>query len=122
MFGFSQAFYFMEKDVEADDNKYEHYGLTWVALFHMTLSEYDYDVFEESSYSVMAKLFFFFFQVIMPILLLNMLIAMMGNTYAIVSQKSEKEFLKQVRFQLKTYFLPVDKLPGQQIIKKCVRI
>ena len=31
----------------------------------------------------------------MPILLLNMLIAMMGNTYAIVSEKSEKEFLKQ---------------------------
>ena len=33
--------------------------------------------------------------VIMPILLFNMLIAMMGNTYAIVSEKSEKEFLKQ---------------------------
>ena len=31
----------------------------------------------------------------MPILLFNMLIAMMGNTYAIVSEKSEKEFLKQ---------------------------
>ena len=30
------------------------------------------------------------------IVLLNMLIAMMGNTYATVSEKSEKEFLKQV--------------------------
>ncbi len=44
----------------------------------------------------MAKLFFIIFQVIMPILLLNMLIAMMGNTYASVTEKSEKEFLKQV--------------------------
>ena len=29
----------------------------------------------------------------------NMLIAMMGNTYAIVIEKSEKEFLKQVPFR-----------------------
>ena len=43
----------------------------------------------------MAKTFFVVFQVVMPILLLNMLIAMMGNTYAIVNEKSEKEFLKQ---------------------------
>ena len=43
----------------------------------------------------MAKTFFIFFQVVMPILLLNMLIAMMGNTYATVNEKSEKEFLKQ---------------------------
>lgn len=35
--------------------------------------------------------------IIMPILLLNMLIAMMGNTYAAVTEKSEKEFLKQVK-------------------------
>ena len=38
---------------------------------------------------------FVLFQVLIPILLLNMLIAMMGNTYAIVIEKSEKEFLKQ---------------------------
>ena len=29
-----------------------------------------------------------------PILLLNMLIAMMGNTYGIVIESAEKEFLK----------------------------
>lgn len=50
----------------------------------------------------MAKLFFILFQIILPILLLNMLIAMMGNTYAIVNEKSEKEFLKQVRSAQKT--------------------
>ena len=44
----------------------------------------------------MAKLMFVLFQVLIPILLLNMLIAMMGNTYAIVNEKSDKEFLKQV--------------------------
>ena len=33
--------------------------------------------------------------IMVPILLLNMLIAMMGNTYALVIQQSEKEFVKQ---------------------------
>ena len=33
-------------------------------------------------------------QVLIPILLLNMLIAMMGNTYGIVIESAEKEFLK----------------------------
>ena len=48
----------------------------------------------------MAKAMFVLFQISIPILLLNMLIAMMGNTYAIVNEKSEKEFLKMVSFQL----------------------
>lgn len=34
--------------------------------------------------------------VLVPILLLNMLIAMMGNTYAHVIEQSEKEWMKQV--------------------------
>ena len=46
----------------------------------------------------MVKVVFVLFQILIPILLLNMLIAMMGNTYAIVIEKSEKEFLKQVIF------------------------
>ena len=36
------------------------------------------------------------FMVLVPILLLNMLIAMMGNTYAHVIEQSEKEWMKQV--------------------------
>ena len=43
----------------------------------------------------MSKVIFVLFQILIPILLFNMLIAMMGNTYAIVIEKSEKEFLKQ---------------------------
>jgi transient receptor potential cation channel subfamily V member 6 len=34
--------------------------------------------------------------ILVPILLLNMLIAMMGNTYALVIERSEKEWMKQV--------------------------
>eukprot|EP00090_Calanus_glacialis_P029441 TRINITY_DN47253_c0_g1_i1.p1 TRINITY_DN47253_c0_g1~~TRINITY_DN47253_c0_g1_i1.p1 ORF type:complete len:251 (-),score=41.01 TRINITY_DN47253_c0_g1_i1:3-755(-) len=94
LFGFSQAFYFIMKSLEGD--LYGKYHTTWVALFHMTLGEYEYDDFDASPYPAMAKTVFVLFQILIPILLLNMLIAMMGNTYAIVIEKSEKEFLKQV--------------------------
>lgn len=43
----------------------------------------------------MAKTVFIIFMIFVPILLLNMLIAMMGNTYAAVIEQSEKEFVKQ---------------------------
>ena len=55
-----------------------------------------YDELDESPYPSMAKLVFVLFQILIPILLLNMLIAMMGNTYAIVISTADKEFLKQV--------------------------
>ena len=113
LFGFSQAFYFIMKTLDSD--LYGDYHTTWVALFHMTLGEYEvtlpstwpstitlghlqmlqYDEFGDSPYPAMAKCVFVLFQILIPILLLNMLIAMMGNTYAIVIEKSEKEFLKQ---------------------------
>ena len=55
-----------------------------------------YDDIKESDYSSMAKTVFVLFQILIPILLLNMLIAMMGNTYAIVIETADKQFLKQV--------------------------
>ena len=55
-----------------------------------------YEDFKESNYSSMAKTVFVLFQILIPILLLNMLIAMMGNTYAIVIETADKQFLKQV--------------------------
>lgn len=47
-------------------------------------------------YPAVAKSVFAIFMVFVPILLLNMLIAMMGNTYAHVIEQSEKEWMKQV--------------------------
>lgn len=95
LFGFTQAFYFVMKGVE-EPELYKGYHTTWVGLFHMTLGEYEYDKFNDSPYPDMAKGIFVLFQILIPILLFNMLIAMMGNTYAAVNEKSEKEFLKMV--------------------------
>ena len=43
LFGFSQAFYFIMKSVD-DEGLYSTYHTTWVALFHMTLGEYEVTV------------------------------------------------------------------------------
>lgn len=49
-----------------------------------------------TTYPNLSKMVFAIFMVLVPILLLNMLIAMMGNTYAHVIEQSEKEWVKQV--------------------------
>ncbi|KAF4524517.1 hypothetical protein B566_EDAN011528 [Ephemera danica] len=47
------------------------------------------------TYPALGKTIFTIFMILVPILLLNMLIAMMGNTYAQVIERSEKEWMKQ---------------------------
>jgi len=64
-------------------------------LFRMTLGVWDYEELRSSSYHWMTQMFFVLFLILVPILLLNMLIAMMGNTYAVIIGKSEREFALQ---------------------------
>ncbi|OWF40586.1 transient receptor potential cation channel subfamily V member 6-like [Mizuhopecten yessoensis] len=91
---FSQVFYFLFQGTEgipAADNIWE----TSMTLFQMTLGEFKYDDFEKTKYPALTKTVFVFFMVLVPILLLNMLIAMMGNTYQQVVSKSAKEWRRQ---------------------------
>ena len=105
LFGFTQSFFFVLKGNAEEGGLWTDYHLTWIGLFHMTLGEYDYEDLNENPYPDMAKIIFVLFQILIPILLFNMLIAMMGNTYATVNEKSEKEFLKMVkRFLLRQIF------------------
>lgn len=53
--------------------------------------------FDKIYYSDFTKTVFIAFMLMMHILLLNMLIAMMGNTYHQITKKSEKEWKKQVK-------------------------
>lgn len=66
-----------------------------MALFQITLGDYNYADLSNTTYPNLSKAVFAIFMVMVPILLLNMLIAMMGNTYAHVIEQSEKEFVKQ---------------------------
>lgn len=57
---------------------------------------FQYQDFNYTKYPWLTKVVFAVFMILVPILLLNMLIAMMGNTYTQVINKSEKEWRKQV--------------------------
>lgn len=57
---------------------------------------FQYSDLSYTTYPNLSKTVFVIFMVFVPILLLNMLIAMMGNTYAHVIEQSEKEWMKQV--------------------------
>ncbi|XP_033732977.1 transient receptor potential cation channel subfamily V member 6-like [Pecten maximus] len=91
---FSQVFYFLFQgsvDISAADNIWE----TSMTLFQMTLGEFKYEEFERTKYPPLIKIVFVFFMILVPILLLNVLIAMMGNTYQQVVSKSAKEWRRQ---------------------------
>ncbi|XP_014251524.1 transient receptor potential cation channel subfamily V member 5 isoform X2 [Cimex lectularius] len=96
LFGFSQSFFFLYKGFPGVKNTlYSSYPSTWMALFQITLGDYNYAELSHTTYPTLAKTVFTIFMILVPILLLNMLIAMMGNTYAHVIEQSEKEWMKQ---------------------------
>ncbi|XP_031621236.1 transient receptor potential cation channel subfamily V member 4 isoform X2 [Contarinia nasturtii] len=96
LFGFSQAFYFLYKGhPQVEQTLFATYPTTWMALFQTTLGDYNYSDLNNTTYPNLAKTVFVIFMIFVPILLLNMLIAMMGNTYAHVIEQSEKEWMKQ---------------------------
>lgn len=64
-------------------------------LFRMTLGAHEYEELRSSYYHWMTQFFFVLFLILVPILLLNMLIAMMGNTYSQLITQSEREWTIQ---------------------------
>jgi len=56
-----------------------------------------YEQFNFTRLPPLTKIVFVAFAVLVPILLINMLIAMMGNTYEQIIRRSEKEWKRQVR-------------------------
>jgi len=59
---------------------------------------FQFSRFDLTHYSYLVKILFIVFMILTPILLLNMLIASMGNTYQRIITISEKERIRQVDF------------------------
>uniref|UniRef100_T1GKP7 Ion transport domain-containing protein n=1 Tax=Megaselia scalaris TaxID=36166 RepID=T1GKP7_MEGSC len=96
LFGFCEAFYFLYKGhPQVDQTMFSSFPSTWMALFQITLGDYNYADLVNTTHPGLTKTVFITFMIFVPILLLNMLIAMMGNTYAHVIEQSEKEWMKQ---------------------------
>lgn len=93
---FAQAFYFLFRDIgDKDIGGFKTLVVTMMTLFQMTLGEFNYSIMNYAHYPNLTKFLFVVFMVLTPILLLNMLIAMMGNTYQSVIDKADIEWKKQ---------------------------
>ncbi|VDP24549.1 unnamed protein product [Onchocerca flexuosa] len=110
---FSQVFYFLGKDMHAkqeldplnpdycevkgyDIFTYSSFLETFITLFRASMGGYDYEEFSCANYEVLTKILFVLYMFIMPIMLINILIAMMGNTYTTVIAQAEKAWRQQV--------------------------
>ncbi|CAH1784043.1 unnamed protein product [Owenia fusiformis] len=97
---FTQGFYFLFKDINVAGNPsvstdFTSPDIAFLTLFQMTLGEFKYEEFGKTRHPILTKALFTVFAFLVPILLLNMLIAMMGNTYQTIISKSEKEWRRQ---------------------------
>jgi len=61
-------------------------------LYNMLLGDFDFDNYKNSEYSIEARLIFFFFTLAGPIMMLNLLIAMMGNSYSRITERIDLYF------------------------------
>ncbi|XP_044752853.1 transient receptor potential cation channel subfamily V member 5 [Coccinella septempunctata] len=96
--GFSQAFYliFLSYDNpltpdDVDDSATNPMSTpieSIMAMFLMSMTNFGdyYGAFEKTEHEILAKFLFVMFMVIVSILLINMLIAMMGNTYQKIAE------------------------------------
>ncbi|VDM94905.1 unnamed protein product [Thelazia callipaeda] len=109
---FSQVFYFLGKDMHAkqelsvlnpdycevrgyDIFTYSSFLETFITLFRASMGGYDYEEFSCANYEVLTKILFVLYMFIMPIMMINILIAMMGNTYTTVIAQAEKAWRQQ---------------------------
>lgn len=90
--GFSQAYYIIfltfEDEEDEEGNPMSSPMESMVAMFLMSLTNFGdyYAVMVSTDHSVEAKILFVLFMVIVAVLLVNMLIAMMGNTYQKIAE------------------------------------
>ncbi|KAL3870297.1 hypothetical protein ACJMK2_038373 [Sinanodonta woodiana] len=92
--GFSQAMYIIYLGIE--DSAFGHPAEAVLAMFTMSMGQFGdiYDTFDETKYPVLAKIIFVIYMIMVTLLLINMLIAMMGNTYQLVNE-TQKEWFRQ---------------------------
>ncbi|VDK82059.1 unnamed protein product [Cylicostephanus goldi] len=75
---------------------YDNFPETFITLFRASMGGYDYEEFACANYEVLTKTLFVLYMFVMPIMMINILIAMMGNTYTTVIAQAEKAWRQQV--------------------------
>lgn len=88
--GFSNAFNLMY--AESDVNKYEHFGKSFMSTFAMMMGGFELAEFANASNETLMNILFLIYMLLVNIVLLNMLIAIMGETYTRISENATSEF------------------------------
>ncbi|XP_014671090.1 PREDICTED: transient receptor potential cation channel subfamily V member 6-like [Priapulus caudatus] len=100
---FSPAFYLLfqsaniicANDATMNVTEWDTLSKTGAMLFQMMLNSFKYEEFSCTHKPVLTKFVFVSYMILVSILLVNMLIAMMGNTYQSINSVSEKEWRRQ---------------------------
>ncbi|OAF66778.1 Ubiquitin-like protein 5 [Intoshia linei] len=92
--GFSQALYINFRN--HDSGSFSTVQNSVLATYVLSLGEFGdiYPQFEANRWSAIPKVLFILYMILVTLVLINLLIAMMANTYLIVSQ-SDKEWIRQ---------------------------
>ncbi|XP_033730840.1 transient receptor potential cation channel subfamily V member 6-like isoform X4 [Pecten maximus] len=92
--GFSQSMYIVFRGIA--DTPFSDPTEAVMGMFMMSLGEFGdyYESFDNTNYATLGKIVFFVYMIMVTLLLVNMLIAMMGNTYQLVNE-TQKEWFRQ---------------------------
>lgn len=98
-FGFAlyQLFPDEVEDGHTGDPINDYFNISWMLLsmFRMTLGDFDTGLFEDSNHFRIAISLFIAFAIFVLIVLLNLLIAIMGDTYGRVGEDLQTEFMRE---------------------------
>ncbi|XP_067949715.1 transient receptor potential cation channel subfamily V member 5-like [Watersipora subatra] len=99
LIGFSQSMYVIHVNYNHPENKttpFTNPPEALMGMFYMSMGEFItmYEDLKYTTHEIMGKVVFVFYMILVTLLLINMLIAMMGNTYTLVNE-TQKEWLRQ---------------------------
>mmetsp|Transcript_622 Transcript_622/g.2031 ORF Transcript_622/g.2031 Transcript_622/m.2031 type:complete len:1008 (-) Transcript_622:2227-5250(-) len=116
LLSFSQAFTLLvteewyNEDIGDVKGDFSSLTMTMMTLFRFTLGDLEYDAFRRHSSAGLVNTFFICFSVISNVLMINLLIAMMGNTFAAVSDNASQVW----RLQWARFILLIERRLGRE--------
>ena len=96
--GFAHSFWLISENPAPDGEPFinDHFLYAFAFSYRMSLGEFDVDGFEGTKYKLIAYVMWVLGTVTMLIILLNMLIAIMADTFERVQESSESQMLQEV--------------------------
>ncbi|CAL4146029.1 unnamed protein product, partial [Meganyctiphanes norvegica] len=103
--GFSQAYYVIftsfNKSESCQTNQMPNAAESVLMMFIVSLGNFGdlYSALECTDHEITGKVMFMMFMAVVALLLINLLIAMMGNTYEVIAEM-KNEWMRQVRWYI----------------------